>query len=216
MKLNKVMALALSGLMAVSMLAGCSNGTPNGEENGEQGQVVANDIVSVLNDSQDTVKFSANTPLENALKATGEKLKSSDIKNYTNNYNPNVVGSGTVAEAYQKVAPVGYETLQSVSNALFTSSVPTKEGQTTKNVLYVMNAKSMDLNSAVAMISNNLATSNYADMVLSGSTEYNATYVGSAAATTVTKTDESGDTYSVYLVAISITQNVTKADSTVK
>ena len=34
MKLNKVLALALSGVMAVSMLAGCSNNSGNGGQNG--------------------------------------------------------------------------------------------------------------------------------------------------------------------------------------
>lgn len=46
MKLNKVLALALSGVMAVSMLAGCSGNPADGEQGGDQGEVVvdANDI----------------------------------------------------------------------------------------------------------------------------------------------------------------------------
>ena len=51
MKLNKVLALALSGVMAVSMLAGCSNNSGNGGQNGEeQPPVDDTTIASVLND----------------------------------------------------------------------------------------------------------------------------------------------------------------------
>lgn len=48
MKLNKVLALALSGIMAVSMLAGCSNNT-NGDKD-EQTPVVDTTIAGTLNE----------------------------------------------------------------------------------------------------------------------------------------------------------------------
>ncbi len=47
MKLNKVLALALSGVMAVSMLAGCSGAPVNGEQEGEQGEQMPAAGVSV-------------------------------------------------------------------------------------------------------------------------------------------------------------------------
>ena len=75
MKLNKVMALALSGLMAVSMLAGCSNGTPNGEENGEQPPVTDNTIVSELNTKLDDAKVDFITfNYSNELQAAAEQV----------------------------------------------------------------------------------------------------------------------------------------------
>ena len=50
MKLNKVLALALSGVMAVSMLAGCSGAPVNGEQEGEQGEVDAPKYVTFNGD----------------------------------------------------------------------------------------------------------------------------------------------------------------------
>ena len=47
MKLNKVLALALSGVMAVSMLAGCSGNPGNGGQEGEQGEQMPAAGVSV-------------------------------------------------------------------------------------------------------------------------------------------------------------------------
>lgn len=75
MKLNKVLALALSGVMAVSMLAGCSNNSGNGGQNGEeQPPVDDTTIASVLNDEQADndvkVNFTYSSSLETALQKT--------------------------------------------------------------------------------------------------------------------------------------------------
>ena len=73
MKLNKVLALALSGVMAVSMLAGCSGNPGNGGQEGEQPPVADTTIASVLNDEQAAtdnkvkIDFTYSSSLENAL-----------------------------------------------------------------------------------------------------------------------------------------------------
>ena len=72
MKLNKVLALALSGVMAVSMLAGCSNNSGNGGQNGEeQPPVVDTTIAGAVNDKLDddsVVTFTYSTEVEEAAK----------------------------------------------------------------------------------------------------------------------------------------------------
>ena len=76
MKLNKVLALALSGVMAVSMLAGCSGNPGNGGQEGEQPPVADTTIASVLNEEQaDTnhevkIDFTYSSSLEAALQKT--------------------------------------------------------------------------------------------------------------------------------------------------
>ena len=100
MKLNKVLALALSGVMAVSMLAGCSNNSGNGGQNGEGEQVPATGIVAVTNEEQKdnkvNVPFEYSTELEDDLTlavqvkgqaATGDDIAAqlSTIMNVTNN-----------------------------------------------------------------------------------------------------------------------------------
>ena len=73
MKLKKIASLMLAGVMAVSMLAGCS-GNGNGGNGGEgEGQVdtdslSAASIIAELNeDTTEKVTFSADSSLENAL-----------------------------------------------------------------------------------------------------------------------------------------------------
>ena len=74
MKLNKVLALALSGVMAVSMLAGCSgNGSNNGGSNSgeEQPPVADTTIAGAVNDKLDddsVVAFTYSTEVEEAAK----------------------------------------------------------------------------------------------------------------------------------------------------
>lgn len=84
MKLNKVLALALSGVMAVSMLAGCSNNSGNGGQNGEGEQVpatgvsanVGNLIKADLDEDAniDFVTFADDNDLDNALDYTMGKV----------------------------------------------------------------------------------------------------------------------------------------------
>lgn len=71
MKLNKVLALALSGVMAVSMLAGCSGNPGNGGQEGEE-QTPATGIVAAVNNGQDAdnkvkINFTADTTLDSQL-----------------------------------------------------------------------------------------------------------------------------------------------------
>ncbi len=76
MKLKKIASLALAGIMAVSMLAGCSNGN-NGGNNGNgngNGNVtpVTSKIVDAVNDGQTAgnkvkVEFKVNSKLDAAL-----------------------------------------------------------------------------------------------------------------------------------------------------
>lgn len=74
MKLNKVLALALSGVMAVSMLAGCSGNSGNGGQNGEgEGETTvtgfAATVASKLDDNKDNVTVTSNDVIDTALKA---------------------------------------------------------------------------------------------------------------------------------------------------
>lgn len=83
MKLNKVLALALSGIMAVSMLAGCSGKTDDNKDE----QAPATGIVAAVNDGQTNdvkVTFTADatldTQLTKAVAAAGETASESTVE----------------------------------------------------------------------------------------------------------------------------------------
>ena len=78
MKLKKIASLALAGVMAVSMLAGCNNGSSSNSGNGNTG-VVTSSIVDAVNKGQSVVNdvkitFTADSDLDSALKKAAEKL----------------------------------------------------------------------------------------------------------------------------------------------
>ena len=74
MKLKKLMALALSGVLAVSMLAGCSD-APVDDNQGDGDQVVnTSPVVSALNDAQDKVEFTADSYLTSAINQVVTKV----------------------------------------------------------------------------------------------------------------------------------------------
>lgn len=90
MKLNKVLALALSGVMAVSMLAGCSgNGSNNGGSNSGEEQGNTNAVVEAVMNAQDgndvVVDFSYSTDLEtklgNAINMVGVNATQATVEN---------------------------------------------------------------------------------------------------------------------------------------
>ena len=96
MKLNKVLALALSGIMAVSMLAGCSNNT-NGDKDE---QVPATGVVAAVNNGQTgdvKVTFTADATLDSqlskAVAACAEKADASDVQTVLKG----IIGKDTVA-----------------------------------------------------------------------------------------------------------------------
>ena len=86
MKLNKVLALALSGVMAVSMLAGCSGNPGNGDQEGEE-QTPATGIVAVTNEEQKdnkvNVPFEYSAELEDdltlAVQVSGQAAKENSV-----------------------------------------------------------------------------------------------------------------------------------------
>ncbi len=98
MKLNKVLALALSGVLAVSMLAGCSNSTADEpvvtpEEPTVSTSSISADLADALNDRDDhPLRLTASTDdeLDNALAAVIKKYgNDQNVANNAANYRLN-------------------------------------------------------------------------------------------------------------------------------
>ena len=89
MKLKKIGSLALAGVMAVSMLAGCAGKTP--ETGNEGGAATTSSIVTVVNDAQDVVTFTSDAKLEEALQKAVE-LAGDTTTNKLTDYFANLSG----------------------------------------------------------------------------------------------------------------------------
>ena len=208
MKLNKVMALALSGLMAVSMLAGCSNGTPNGEENNE-GQNTTTNAVSVMNEAQDTVEFAVNSNFEAVLNAAKAKVAYGDIKSLTFD----VQGSGN--DSVYKAMDDKLANAEGLTTDKLVFKAPAHAGDvTTKTVIYKVESDGLSEEAALKAVAKEMDMDKYPTVVTIRPSSYEANYTGSVSIVNVTASD-AGETASAYYIAVQVTQTFS-CDSIVK
>lgn len=213
MKLNKMLALALSGVMAVSMLAGCSGAPSNGEE-GTEVQPTTSNAVSVMNDAQDVVKFAADSDFETALAAAAKDAKYTDV----NGANYSAVGVATTDKVYASLAkklPVS-DGLVSSSAAQISFAGAAAGTVTTKTTLFKIENEGLTEEAALKLVANKMDMDDTYPTVISQwnahdnkSEYYEASYTGSVSIVTVNAADE-GKTASAYYIAVSVTQSIAR------
>ena len=105
MKLKKIASLMLAGVMAVSMLAGCSD-APVDDNQGDdnQGAVQTSPVVSAVNDAQDKIDFTADNSLTSALKMAVAEVGANggNVQANVERYVKHVTGSKYDDELYTK------------------------------------------------------------------------------------------------------------------
>ena len=217
MKLNKVMALALSGLMAVSMLAGCSNGTPNGEENNQGQEVVATDAAAAMNKAQSTVKFESDATLNSVLAAAIAQAKLDDVVETAKDATLEAkVKTGASSKQLESVytymankLPQEYKVQG--ANIEFDNDKPKTSEKVTQTAIYTMKAGAYDEDTAAAMVAKVLDADNFVDVYTASKKTYEVDYTGAVSVDTATVTKD-GETYSIYVVAVSVTQTPTEVN----
>ena len=107
MKLKKFAAMMLAGVMAVSMLAGCSGKGTNGGNNGanQPEPTPETGIVAAFNDGQSTsnkakVTFSSDASLDAAMKKVAAAVEVYEIDSKVEEYVQAATGLGTVIKNF--------------------------------------------------------------------------------------------------------------------
>ena len=213
MKLNKVLALALSGVMAVSMLAGCSGNPGNGGQEGEQPPVVTTDATEVLNKIQSTVKFDDDATL-NGYMAPVETLKPSVVEKLSENDGVTSLkkSDNAVKAIMAKMVNEDADQVADEFNFSDKSKNNTKTDDVTETVFYAVNAdKVISIEHLMTELSSELNTNKFKTQVSITGTDkgtYVASYTGAVSVKKATGTDEDGKTYNAYVVAVSITRTL--------
>ena len=211
MKLNKILALALSGVMAVSMLAGCS--TDGKDEGNTQVTPPASNAVSVMNDAQSKVKFEANADLDAALAAAAKKAEHKTVSTAPLKMTTSQNNNDAVYNELVKKLPVG----EVGGNVVFDSANGSADaGKTlTKTALYMIEADGLTEKAALEQIAASMKAdkSYYPELVTKQNKYYKASYTGSVSVVTVTTAD-GGNTATAYYIAVSVTQSVARDAST--
>ena len=212
MKLNKMLALALSGVMAVSMLAGCNGATSDGDEGSSSSQVTVSDAAAVMNKAQSKVEFKADPTLSNVLDGALEKLTATEIKDANLSTSKVIrLNKSTLMDTVYNYVDANLPEKYEVQEGPFSFATGTDK-EDTQTILFAMKSGAYDENAALVMVANEMNASSFVDTYTAGGKDYKAEYTGAVSIKNVTKTTEDGKTYSAYIVAVSVTQIPTEVN----
>lgn len=206
MKLNKVLALALSGVMAVSMLAGCSNNSGNGGQNGEGDVIVtpSTGAAAILNNEQDKVEFTNASSSE--LQQAATDLMATDLST-----SPKYEVLNTGDALYDRLQALGVENMTSAW-AILGDNIDEEETKVVTIVFGMSGAYSMD--ELVKQIAQNIDdNANIRDkVVMDSGNGVVRTYSYTGTVSTVTATSIDG-VQSANYVMVTVTESVDVQDA---
>ena len=220
MKLKKIASLALAGIMAVSMLAGCSGKTENNENNGNQNQVVAATVADYANsllskEQKNVFEFENSADLTAALKKVAgdsEKFTSDDIKDYSKQY---VYGNSVVADELAAELKKDLELNFSNDDNQKGLADTDKKGTKTVGFVYGVSGK-LEQDTAVQLVVNSWKATMNNDSYFpatitptSGSIKLDCDYTAEISAVKVTAPDDKD--VSTWVIAIVVTQTAVEA-----
>ena len=222
MKLKKIASLALAGIMAVSMLAGCKDGT-NQEEPSSSSQVPATtNVVTYANDAltgaqKGVFTFKSSSELDTILQAAANDKSKFTSQEIINSYDDTAAkwDNTDLADAVKGKVQ---------DNAIVVNvfgGTPVANGGKDQKIVRVFTASgALDEKTAIKKVietfnsgDTKIDKDNYPNVAwettVSTSQHYDAEYVGEISAVKVTSNDNTAKTS--WVVAIVITQSVTKA-----
>ena len=202
MKLKKIASLALAGIMAVSMLAGCNGASSNPTDEPEVTPATGTAalINAELDSKKDIIEFKDDSKLQDALTTY---FKSNPIDN---NILANVDDNGTdVYAAYgQGMAGVDdfVKSAMGVDGKISKVINDTNTSAKTGFDVYVVSAKNFVEENALKLVGQYIDNNSYVTLPEDNATK-NYSYTGTVAAINATT---KGGTAGVWIVAVTITQ----------
>ena len=182
MKLKKIASLMLAGVMAVSMLAGCSGNGSNNNNNDDPvvvpGVNVANVISQLDSDTTDKVTFSAGNTLQNAL---NDGVQDFGILSLGFNENQIITYVGTLANVEttsNNAFSTGSNTADDEQTVMHAGVVDTNGMNDTYALRELADAIDTSVASVTTMVENSLGAN---AQVQDGDTYYTYEYTGELA-----------------------------------
>ena len=158
MKLKKIASLMLAGVMAVSMLAGCSNGTKPDEPDNPVAPVTTN-LAGYVNgllseDVTKNIKFTDDTELRAALAAVAGKssnVSSSDIQTKNTTVDVTKGGNVTLGNKVKAEFTSGVITVSGLAGWI-DDDATSNDGVASYLEVYVLDGDMTEMNVASAMV----------------------------------------------------------------
>ena len=215
MKLKKIASLMLAGVMAVSMLAGCGEGTKEDEGNTEVKPTTSN-AVTIMNDAQSAVKFEADADFDAALAAAAKKAAHVNVNGAT--YTVTAVEQDPVYDELEKKLDVDAGLVSKGDDIFFNAlkeSATAGGKSATLTGLWKVEANGLTEKAALEQIASTMkgkaanGADKYPETVTLTTGTYAASYTGNVSIVTVNTSDK-GETATAYYIAVSVTQTLAR------
>ncbi len=220
MKLKKIASLALAGIMAVSMLAGCKDGGNTGD-NDDTVVVPVTGIVEYANDALDELKddlsFAGNSWLDGKLNDLATSVGNLPANAIGDAYDDNTDAAKTYTKLQEKLQSALTEDGKIVVNnsSVFGDNPDSTNSRTWADV-YLVSGR-MDQESAIkaviAEVESILTDAKVVANVDIDKTTYSCEYAGEISALKVTNKSLTGE--SAWVVAVVVEQSFAKASNDV-
>ena len=211
MKLKKIASLALAGIMAVSMLAGCGEAASSSEPTTPPETVTgaAAAINAELDNNKDKISFDNDSVLQNLLTDFYAKNPiragfAADVDTVVNpqNVNDDIVKTIlSVLNVKNDMATFNDGKLNNKADMYVCNSINTKK--VTGVELYILNADKLTEAGALKMVGQYIDDLVLPEEGTAGAADKDYSYTGSVAAI---KAQTEGKTESVWVIAVTITQ----------
>ena len=214
MKLKKIASLALAGIMAVSMLAGCKSNPTDPETPNEPTTPVAGAAAyaNAALDNLDNLVFDNSSWLDSEMADITADVKNLTLVEITDAYNRiDVKGDDEMLGKLR--SSLNDDGVTYVSFADF-GTARTSVGSVSWGNVYTVSGK-MDMESAVESVAkmlDNALNNHLADTVTLNGATYDCDYTGEISALKVSNKNVSGA--SAWVITVVIEQNVTKSANT--
>ena len=219
MKLKKIASLALAGIMAVSMLAGCSTTGDTGD-NDDTVVVPVTGVVEYANDAldklEDDLSFAGNSWLDSKLNDLATSVGNLPADEIEGAYNNNTKSAKTYTKLQEKLQSALIEDGKTVVNSSIFGNNPASTNSRTWADVYLVSGR-MDQESAIKAVikqmEKTLDTSKVVSDVTIDGTTYSCEYAGEISALKVTNKSLTGE--SAWVVAVVVEQSFAKASNDV-
>ena len=219
MKLKKIASLALAGIMAVSMLAGCSTTGDTGD-NDDTVIVPVTGVVEYANDAldklEDDLSFAGNSWLDSKLNDLATSVGNLPAGEIEDAYNDNTANAATYKTLQEKLKSALIEDGKIVVLSHDFNKNPTDTNSRTWADVYLVSGR-MDQESAIkaviAQVETTLDDTKVVAEVKIDKTTYSCEYAGEISALKVTNKSLTGE--SAWVVAVVVEQSFAKASNNV-
>ena len=217
MKLKKIASLALAGIMAVSMLAGCKDGGNSNSGSSSENTNTASGYSAMLGEAvsdkvkdMDYVTFSDNDKDKTALATAVKNVGSKDVYNASSVGTLTPLGNTSAKAAFKDAAGLARDGILSGKVSIFKSVDPINQTVKVGEILYIDG--SMDVATVMDFVANkyNKALENLVDSetVNSGTVTMKVDYDYTISVSIVNVPATSNTTYigSVNFIAVTVTR----------